>query len=44
MIMIGILDDISDVLLMLDDVLCDESHDFLIRYGVANTDTKAIME
>jgi hypothetical protein len=42
--MIGILNDISDVLLTLDDVLCDESHSFLIRYGVANTDTKTIME
>jgi hypothetical protein len=31
-------------LLTLGDVLCDESHSFLIRYGVANTDTKTIME
>jgi hypothetical protein len=42
--MIGILDYINDVLLTLDDVLCDESRGFLIRYGVANTNTKTIME
>ena len=43
--MIGILDDIGDVLLTLGDMLSDVSHGFfLIHYGVARTNTKAIMQ
>jgi hypothetical protein len=42
--MIGILDDIGNVLLTLGDMLSNGSHGFLIRYGIAKTDTKAIME
>jgi hypothetical protein len=43
-IIIAILDYINDVLLTRGDVLCDESHGFLICYGVPNTDTKTIVE
>jgi hypothetical protein len=38
-IVLRMLDDISDVLLMLGDVLSDVNHCFLIHYGVAITDT-----
>ena len=43
-IMVRVLNDISDILLALGNMLSDLSDGFLICYGVANTDTEAVME